>query len=73
MSYPFHHAALENCVDHWERVETGELPNPRINYLQGEITGTGAFRNKEKNERRLLQRGNRKSVLGRRRTNGLTV
>lgn len=48
-------------MDRWERVETRELLNPRINDLQGEITRARALHNKEKIERRLLQRGSRET------------
>lgn len=40
-------------MDWWERVETRELLNPRINDLQGEITGTGGLHDREKIKRRL--------------------
>lgn len=48
-------------MDHWEKVETQELTNHRINDLQGQITGTGALNNIEKIERRFLQRRCRKT------------
>lgn len=52
---------FRSYVDHWEKVETQELTNHRINDLQGQITGTGALNNIEKIERRFLQRRCRKT------------